>query len=204
MMHHYFHVCSLNLMPHFGRGCRISTLIMVPINFLPNSDLFKKISSLEIDKVRAFQWKSLKSNTSIFETFLELLWWFWVSDLMILGPFGSGQVWSPLVPYCPLWFHMVPYRLYGPLWSCMAPYDLVCSPMVLYGSLWFGMFPIGPLWSNKVPYGPVWSPLVLYGLVWSLMFRYGYVLPHMVLYGRVWSLMILYGPLWSCVWSLKF
>ena len=50
-------------MPHYGRGCRISTLIMVPINFWRNSDLFKKkehFSSSKIDKVRAFQRKSLK------------------------------------------------------------------------------------------------------------------------------------------------
>ena len=28
-------------MPYYGRGCRISTLIMIPISFWPNSDLFK-------------------------------------------------------------------------------------------------------------------------------------------------------------------
>ena len=41
----------------------IITLIMVPINFWRNSDLFKKkkrFSSSKIDKVRAFQRKSLK------------------------------------------------------------------------------------------------------------------------------------------------
>ena len=27
---------------HYGRGCRISTLIMVPINFLRNFDLFEE------------------------------------------------------------------------------------------------------------------------------------------------------------------
>ena len=50
-------------MPHYARGCRISTLIMVPINFWRNSDLFKKkerFSSLKIDKVRSSQRKSLK------------------------------------------------------------------------------------------------------------------------------------------------
>ena len=55
-------VC-LYLMPHYGRGCRISTLIMVPINFWRNSDLFKKkehFSSSKIDNFRAFQRKSLK------------------------------------------------------------------------------------------------------------------------------------------------
>ena len=43
-------------------GYHISTLIMVPINFWRNSDLFKKKrnSSSKIDKVRAFQRKSFK------------------------------------------------------------------------------------------------------------------------------------------------
>ena len=34
-------VC-LYLMPHYARGCHISTLIIVPINFWQNSDLLKK------------------------------------------------------------------------------------------------------------------------------------------------------------------
>ena len=29
-------------MLHYGRGCHISTIIMVPINFWQNSDLFEK------------------------------------------------------------------------------------------------------------------------------------------------------------------
>ena len=44
-------------MPNYGRGCLISTLITVPINFWRNSDLFKKkepFSSSKIDQVRAF------------------------------------------------------------------------------------------------------------------------------------------------------
>ena len=57
-------------MPHYARGCRISTLIMVAINFWRNSDLSKKKESFscsKIDKVRAFQRKSLK-------IFKENLW----------------------------------------------------------------------------------------------------------------------------------
>ena len=50
-------------MSHYGRGCHISTIIMVPINFWRNFDLFffKKgiFSSLKIDKVRVFQRESL-------------------------------------------------------------------------------------------------------------------------------------------------
>ena len=40
----------------YGHGCRISILIMLPMNFWRNSDLFKKkeqYSSLNIDQVRA-------------------------------------------------------------------------------------------------------------------------------------------------------
>ena len=54
-------------MPHYGRWCRISTLIMVPINFWQNSDLFKKkehFFSSKIDKVRAFQRNSFRENLS--------------------------------------------------------------------------------------------------------------------------------------------
>ena len=50
-------------MPHCGCVCSNSTLIMVPINFWRNSDLFKKkehLSSSKIDNFRAFQRKSLK------------------------------------------------------------------------------------------------------------------------------------------------
>ena len=85
-------------MPHYGHGCNISTLLMVPINFWRNFDLLKKehFSSLKIYKVSAFQRKSLKffkeylsKKPKIFETFLGLLGWFCVSNLMTLGSFGS-------------------------------------------------------------------------------------------------------------------
>ena len=83
-------------MPHCGCVCSNSTLIMVPINFWRNSDLFKKkehFSSSKIDKVRAFQRKSLKifkenlSNTkhkslkrfwSYYDDFEYQFEWFWV------------------------------------------------------------------------------------------------------------------------------
>ena len=45
------------LMPDYTHRCRTSTLIMVPINFWRNSDLFKKkehFSSSKIDRVRVF------------------------------------------------------------------------------------------------------------------------------------------------------
>ena len=51
-------------MPHYGRGCRISTLIMVPINFWRNSDLFKKKNIFQAQKLAKLE--HFKGNLSNF------------------------------------------------------------------------------------------------------------------------------------------
>ena len=58
----------LYLMLHYGHGRCITTLIMVPINFWQNSDLFKKkehfsSSNIEWKSLKVLQWKSLQKWT---------------------------------------------------------------------------------------------------------------------------------------------
>ena len=81
-------------MPRYGRGCHISTLIMEPINFWKNADLFRKkniflankIDNLEyLKKIsKRCQWlfKSLRHFLRIlnieFNNFGPI--WLWVSD----------------------------------------------------------------------------------------------------------------------------
>ena len=70
----------LSLMSDYALGFRTSYLIIVPIEFWRNSDLFKKkehFSSSKIDKMRTFRKKiseivrkSLKSYVKVFETVL--------------------------------------------------------------------------------------------------------------------------------------
>ena len=90
----------LYLMLHYGHGRCITTLIMVPINFWQNSDLFKTkvhFSCLKMDKVKSFQRKSLifpnenisNPNKKSLTHFLDLLWQFWVSYHTTLYLFGS-------------------------------------------------------------------------------------------------------------------
>ena len=85
--------------PYCGCVCRISTLIMVPINFCEIFDLFKtkraQFRSSKIDRVRAFQRKSMKmfkenlSNTNhkSLKYFRSL--WCRASNWIILGTVGN-------------------------------------------------------------------------------------------------------------------
>ena len=78
-------------MLHCGRGCHISTLILVPINFWQISGLFKKLTKLEHFKENVWNFTekiSQLQNINLWN-FLEVLWWFWVSNWIIFGPFGS-------------------------------------------------------------------------------------------------------------------
>ena len=56
-------VCLYPL-PHYGHGCWISTLIMVAINFLRNSDLFKKKNIFLSQKLTTLE--HFKENLSKF------------------------------------------------------------------------------------------------------------------------------------------
>ena len=111
-----------------------------------------------------------------------------------------GRVWSPLVAYSPLWFHMVPHCFYGPLWlSRMAPYGSICSLMVPYGPVWLPMVWYGLIWSCMVLYGPIGFSMVLYGPICFCIFPYVLVWLCVVPCGPVWSCMDPYDPLWSCM-----
>ena len=86
-------------MPHYGRGCRISTLIMVPINFWRNSDLFKKkniflaqkLTILELFKENLWNFSKKISQTQNINLWnvLGATMMIWVSNWIIFGPFGS-------------------------------------------------------------------------------------------------------------------
>ena len=72
--------------PHCGCVCRISTLIMVPINFCEIFDLFKtkraQFCSSKIDRVRAFQRKSMKMfKENLSNTNHKSLKYFWSYDV---------------------------------------------------------------------------------------------------------------------------
>ena len=75
-------------MPHYGRGCRISTLIMVPINFWRNSDLFKKKNIFLAQKLtilELFKENLWKFSKKISQTQNKNLWNLFGATLMILS-----------------------------------------------------------------------------------------------------------------------
>ena len=90
-------------MPHYGRGCRISTLIMVPINFWRNSDLFKKKNIFLAQKLtilELFKENLWKFSKKISQTQNKNLWNLFGATLMILSiklnNFGSTWLWNDL------------------------------------------------------------------------------------------------------------
>ena len=80
-------------MPHYGHGCGISTLIMVPINFWRNTDLFKKSVFLAQKLIKLEHFIEYLSNfLKIISKIQNInLWNVFVVTLMILSI--NGNTW---------------------------------------------------------------------------------------------------------------
>ena len=118
-------------MPHYAIGCRISTLIMVPINFWRNSDLFKKKNVFLAQKLTKLE--HFKENLSNFSKKISQiqninLWNVFGATMINFGiklnNFGSIWLWNDLFgskchipmfqsPVCP-----PPYLGKSPKFSC--------------------------------------------------------------------------------------
>ena len=75
-------------MPHYSRRCRISTLIMVPINFWRNSDLFKKKNiflAQKLIKLEHFKENLWKYSKEISQIQNINLWNVFGATMMILS-----------------------------------------------------------------------------------------------------------------------
>ena len=94
-------VC-LYSMPHYAHGCRISTLIMVPINFWRNSDLFKKkivFLAQKLTKLDHFKENLSSFSKKISEIQNINLWIVGVTMITFatkLNNFGSIWLWNYL------------------------------------------------------------------------------------------------------------